>query len=89
MTWRGNTDVEKNSRTARRYVMPATARGMMNDGSPKLLNLREQIVSDTSKTAASPYTLWDGVSFTGLPCPFATLPPLVATDSARPQFVAP
>src|SRR5258706_9377507 len=59
--------LEKNSRMARRYAMPATARGTMKDGSPTLLSLREQIVSATSKMAPSPYSLCEGASFTGLP----------------------
>ncbi len=69
--------------------MPATARGMMNDGSPVRLKLREQIVSTTSKMALSPYSLRDGVSFTGFPCPSATVPLPVPTVSARSPFVAP
>src|SRR6266849_3126036 len=36
-------------------------------GAPMRLKLREQIVSATSKLAQSPYSLCDGVSFTGLP----------------------
>jgi hypothetical protein len=71
--------VEKNSRMAKRYAMPATARGMMKDDSPVLPSLREQIVSAASKMAPSPYTLWDGVSFTALPCSSATVPPFVPT----------
>ena len=59
--------------------MPATARGMMKDDSPGLLSLREQMVSATSKTAPSPYTLRDGVSFTVPPCSSATVPPFVPT----------
>ena len=59
--------------------MPATASGMMKHGSPILLKLREQIVSATSKMAPSPYSLADGVSFTDLPCPSATVTPLVPT----------
>jgi hypothetical protein len=54
-----------------------------------LLSLREQIVSATSKVAPNPYSLRDGVSFTGFPCPPATVPPPVPTVSARPPFVAP
>src|SRR5260370_42269362 len=67
MTSFGNSGVEKNSRMARRYATPATARGMNNDGSPVRLKRREQIVSATSKVAPSPYSLREGVSFTGLP----------------------
>src|SRR5580692_13213785 len=67
MTRFGNSGVDKSSRMARRYATPATARGMKNDGSPVRLKLREQIVSATTKTAPSPYSLCEGVSFTGLP----------------------
>lgn len=66
MTWSGNLGVEKNSRMASRYATPATASGMKKDSSPVLLSLREQIVSAASKMAPSPYSLRDGVSFTGL-----------------------
>src|ERR1700721_3133822 len=72
MTRRGNLESEKKSRMVSRYAMPATASGMMKDGAPMLLNLREQIVKATSKMAPSPYSLRDGVSFTGLPSPSAT-----------------
>jgi hypothetical protein len=51
MTRFGNFSEEKNSRTANKYATQATASGTMNDGAPRLLNLREQIVSATSKTA--------------------------------------
>src|ERR1700681_3304695 len=73
---------------ARRYVMHATASGIMKDVAPMLLNLREQIVNATSKMTPNPYSLRDGVSFTGLPCPSATVPLLVPTVSASPPFVA-
>src|SRR5258707_15638628 len=63
----GNSGVDESSRMARRYATPATARGMKNDGSPVWLKLREQTVSATSKMAPSPYSLCEGVSFTGLP----------------------
>src|ERR1700730_15381229 len=89
MTRWGNLGVENNSRTANRYAMPATASGMMKDGAPMLPSLREQIVSATSKMTPNPYSLRDGVSFTGLPCPSATVPPSVPTVSARRPFVAP
>src|SRR6266403_5880418 len=89
MTRFGNSRAVKSSRMASRYATPATARGMKNDGSPRRLKLREQIVSATSKMAPSPYSLRDGVSFTGFPCPSATALPPVPTVSARPQFVAP
>ena len=48
-----------------------------------LLKLREQIVSAASRTTPSTYSLRDGVSFTGLPCPSATVPPLVPTRSSQ------
>jgi hypothetical protein len=67
MTRFGNSGVEKSSRMARRYATPATAKGMKNERSPVRLKLREQIVSATSKMAPSPYSLCEGVSFTGLP----------------------
>src|SRR6267154_5179568 len=62
-----NSGVEKSSRMAKRYATPATARGMKKDGSPLRPKSREQIVSDTSKMAPSPYNLCEGVSFTALP----------------------
>jgi hypothetical protein len=65
MTRLGNSGVEKSSRMARRYAIPATASGMMKDSSPTLLTLREQSVSATNKMAPSPYSLCEGVSFTG------------------------
>jgi len=49
----GKLSVENNSRTARRYAMPATDSGMRKDGSPILAKFREQIVSETSKTTPS------------------------------------
>ncbi len=70
--------------------MPATASGMMKDSSPMpVLSLREQIVSAASMTTPRAYSLRDGVSFTGLRCPCATVPPPVPTVSARPPFVVP
>src|SRR5436305_15343066 len=62
----GNSGVEKSSRMARRYATPATARGIKKDGSPLRPKSREQIVSDTSKMAPSPYNLCEGVSFTAI-----------------------
>jgi hypothetical protein len=44
-----------------------------------LLRLREQIASAASKMAPIAYTLWEGVSFTVLPCWSATVPPFVPT----------
>src|SRR5260370_7009346 len=94
----GNSGVEKSSRMARRYATPATAKGMKNDGSPMRLKLREQMVIATSKMAPSPYSLCEGVSFTGLH-PIANLrnPLLPFADPARspwrlrggePQFLS-
>src|ERR1700676_1700273 len=67
MTRFGNCGVAKSSRMAIRYATPATARGMKNDGSPVRLKLHEQTVSATSKMAPSPYSLCEGVNFTGPP----------------------
>src|SRR5215467_3180278 len=69
--------------------MPATANGMRKNGAPILLKFWEQKKSDTSRMMPSPYTLRDAVSFTGLPCPFATVLPRPPTLSARPLFVVP
>ena len=88
MTRSGNLGVEKNSRMERRYAMPATASGMMKDGSPTLLSLREQIVSITSKIAPNPYSLRDAVSFTVLPCSPGTLRSFVPILRARLRFAA-
>src|SRR2546422_1203284 len=63
----GSICVARNSRIARRYATPATASGTMKAGAPTLLNLREQIVSVTSMIAPSPYSLYEGESFTALP----------------------
>src|SRR6266436_2315042 len=89
MTCFGNFGVEKSSRKARRYATPATARGMMNDGSPVRLKLREQIASATSKMTPSPYSLCEDVSFTALPNPDAGARLLVPTRRTRPRFAAP
>src|SRR6202040_3065922 len=43
----------------------------------------------TSMTTPRRYSLRDGVSFTGLPCPSVTVRPPVPTLSARPPFVEP
>src|SRR5215469_7017634 len=87
MTRFGNSGVEKNSRMARRYAMPATPIQIRKDGSPTLLNLREQIASAKSKTAPSPYSLTAGVSFTALPCALSLL--FVPTPRTRQRFAAP
>src|SRR5580698_8057331 len=73
MTRLGNFGVQKNSRMASRYAMPATASGMINDGAPMLLNLREQAVSATSMTTPRTYSLRDGVSFKASPRSYATV----------------
>ena len=52
---------------ASRYATPATASGMMKAGPPVPLKFREQIVSATSRTTPSPYSLCEGVSFKALP----------------------
>src|SRR2546425_2101455 len=88
-TLRGNLGVAKNSRIAKRYTMPASVKEAMKYGPPLSPKLREQIVSATHNVAPSMYSLVDGVSFTGLPCPSATVPPPVPTLSARPPCVAP
>src|ERR1700681_3951357 len=67
MTRLGNSRLEKSSRMAKKYATPATAKGMKNDASPVRLKFRAQIVSATSRMAPSPYSLCEGVSFTGLP----------------------
>src|SRR2546425_1104528 len=89
MTGFGNSGVDKSSRMARRYATPATARGMKNDDSPMRLKLREQIVSATSKTAPSPYSLCEGVSFTGLPFNGEVARLLAAIRQTSPQSLAP
>src|SRR6266446_4476619 len=68
--------------------MPATARGIRKEGWPILPKLCEQMNSDTSRIPPSPYTLWDGVSFIGLPCPSATVSLHLPTVRASPLFAA-
>jgi hypothetical protein len=46
-TRRGNFGVVKNSRAAKRYAIPATAKVAMKYGPPLSLKLREQIVNAT------------------------------------------
>src|SRR5229473_592280 len=84
-----NSGVEKSSRMAKRYATPATDRGMKKDGSPLRPKSREQIVSDTSKTAPSPYSLCDGVSFTRLPHAEEFVRRLAAIRRTKLQFVEP
>src|SRR6267143_2939826 len=89
MTRFGNSGVDKSSRIARRYATPATARGMKNDGSPLQLKLREQIVSAKSEMVPSPYSLCEGVSFTGLPFNGEVARPLAAIRRTSPQSLGP
>src|SRR6266446_9416539 len=89
MTRFGNSGVDKSSRIVRRYATPATARGMKNDGSPVRPKLREQIVSATSKMAPSPYSLYEGVSFTDLPFNGEVARLLAAIRRTSPQSLAP
>src|SRR4051812_42054621 len=70
----GNLGVEKNSRTAKRYTIPATADQAMKDGPPLSPKLREQIVRATDNITPSTYTLLDGVTFTVLLCPSVIVP---------------
>ena len=76
---RENLGVAKNSRIAKRYAVPASAREAMKYGPPLSPKLREQTVSDPSKMAPNPYSLRDGVSFTSLLCPSATVLPHLPT----------
>ena len=73
----------KNSRTAKRYAMPAIVREAMNNGPPLSPKLREQIVSATHNVAPSMYTLHSGVIFTItitiLLCPTVIVPTQVPT----------
>src|SRR5712691_2860769 len=88
-TRRENRGVAKNSRTAKRYTMPATVKEAMKYGPPLSPKLREQIVSATHNVAPSMYTLHAGVIFTILLCPSATVLPHVPTPLATPPFVGP
>src|SRR4029077_3160841 len=74
MTRCGNLGVEKNSRIAKRYAMPASVKEAMKYGPPRSPKLREQIVSATHNVAPTMYTLHAGVIFTIaiLPCPSGT-----------------
>src|SRR6266568_8080392 len=76
-TRRGNLGVAKNSRTAKRYAMPATVKEAMKHGPPLSAKLHEQIVSVTHNVAPSRYTLHAGVIFTiiVLPCLSVIVPP--------------
>src|SRR5437899_8452659 len=81
----------KNSRIAKRYTMPASAKEAMKYGPPLSPKLREQTVSATHNVAPSMYTLHAGVIFTItiLPCPSAPVLPHVPTPLATPPFVGP
>ena len=57
ITCLGKLGVQKNSRIARRYATPATNSGMTGNASPSPPKLREQMISETSRIAPSPYTL--------------------------------
>jgi len=50
-TRRGNSGVDRNSRIARRYAMPAATNEARKNGPPLSSQLREQIVSATLKMA--------------------------------------
>src|SRR6266852_9361387 len=89
MTRCGNLGVEKNSRIAKRYAIPASVKEAMKYGPPLSPKLREQIVSATHNVAPSAYTLCSGVIFTVLLCPSATVLPHVPTPLATPPFVGP
>src|SRR5580704_16550553 len=71
-----NLGVAKNSRIAKRYTMPASAKEAMKYGPPLSPKLREHFVSTTHNVAPSRYTLHSGVSFTVtlLPRPSVILP---------------
>jgi len=53
------------------------------------LKLPEQIVSATSKMAPNPYSLCEGVSFTGLPFNGEVVRRLAAIRRTSPQSLAP
>src|SRR5690242_17766677 len=89
MTRLGNSCVDKNSRTAKKYATPAAARGIINADSPMRLKLRAHIVSEMSKMMPSPYSLRDGERFTGSPPPCEGVTLSVPIPSAKPRFVAP
>src|SRR5262249_2930074 len=80
---------ENSSRIARRYATPATQSGMRKDASPMMLSLREQIVSDMSKTTPSPQSLCDAENFTNSPHRSGNVPEPLSTPSARQRFVVP
>jgi hypothetical protein len=53
-TWRGKARVPKNSRTARRYVIPATSSGIRKDGLPVPVVPREQNTSAANIMSPKP-----------------------------------
>src|SRR5258707_652978 len=67
-TRRANLGVPKNSRIAKRYTMPASAREAMKYGPPLSPKLREQIVSATHNVVPKMYSLHAGVIFIVLAC---------------------
>jgi hypothetical protein len=78
-TRRENFGAQKNSRIARRYAIPATAKEPRKDGPPRSPKLREQVINARYKIAPSTYTLADGVNFTVLLYPSAIVLPPVPT----------
>ena len=68
MTRWENIGVANNSRTAKRYAIPASIKEAMKYGPPLSLKLREQMVRARHNVAPRTYTLHSGVSFTVLPC---------------------
>src|SRR5579862_9071733 len=71
-TRRESVGAAKNSRTAKRYTMPASVKEAMKYGPPLSPKLREQIVSATHNVAPRMYTLRSGVFFTILLRPSGT-----------------
>lgn len=69
--------------------MPATTRGITNDGSPILAKLNEQIIKARSKMAPSPYNLWVGVTFKALRDTNAAARLLAPIRRTMPRFAAP
>src|SRR5579863_2249748 len=63
-----NLGVTKNSRIAKRYTMPASAKEAMKYGPPLSPKWREQMVNATHNVAPSTYTFDSEVSFTILLC---------------------
>ena len=78
---RSNLGVAKNSRTAKRYAIPASVKEAMKYGPPRSPKLREQMVSATTKVAPSTYTLHSGVTFTVLSVPVRLTGPVANSHS--------